>query len=246
MYLAALHHFFKDFWKRNGRRRFAEQPREPIDPQLYLEAVGLLHQLCLPGMKSVHLGGKIIPAQKAQVFRSSSGVIKGTLKVPKEDTIDLFIWGIDDRGVYYELSKDLNYLLALAAKLHKEQQELSFWQKLTQEQQKKSPIAPHQKYKPIQAHVHPEFAIALQTLEPNHFGSNVCEAFAFVEYISREVYHHLEQVRHNAWNQFYVWVQDNESFELDFSQEEEEALPIWQEELDKALEVSQAYFQDHA
>ncbi|RIY33671.1 hypothetical protein CJP74_01400 [Psittacicella melopsittaci] len=241
MYLAAMHHFFKDFWSKAKGRRSQTCPRDLIDPQLYSDIVTDFHKLWLPGLQAIHLGVAIIPAQQAQSFVSSTGAIKGTLKAAQEDRVEFMVWGVDDRGVYYELSKSYDYLLALAAKLKKETN-LDFWAKLTAEQKKHRPADG----KPILAHVHPEFALALADLDPNDYSQLLTQGYAFVELTCSQVYQQLEQVRHNDWNQAYLWVQANESFEVDFAQDNPEDLRagsrLWEQDLEEALETSNQYF----
>ncbi|RIY31123.1 hypothetical protein CKF54_07540 [Psittacicella hinzii] len=248
MYLAAFHHFFKDFWQkttaRRRKRNAAHQPRELISPVMYNQLVEDLGDLFVPGLQQLYFAVEVVPAVSEQEWVSHSGKLRGIKVTGAESTVDLYLWAVDDRGVYYEISRDLDYLLVLASKLLKEEDDLaSFWDKLTLEQKQSSPIAPEEQYRPILAKVHPEFALALKDMEPNDFAEYITQSYAYVETLAQEVYQHLEELRHNDWIQAYIRVQANNSFEIDFAEESEEEGHLWDQDLEEIQANSEAYLQ---
>lgn len=225
MYLSAFNYFFRDLWQKTlQRRKRAFQAREYIDPQLYLESAENLYELCLPGLQSVHLGIAIIPAHKGKAYVSSSGTVKGKLSKDQAPTVEMHLWGIDNYGRYYDLGQSQEYLLALAASLLLEQSEHSkknYWELLTHAQQRKAPKLSNEL---VLGKIPVEFSELISQIPAANYGELILKAYAFVEYKVYDIYQKCDALRHNNWNEMYLYITADDSFEVDFTESEEKRL----------------------
>ncbi|MFC6276068.1 hypothetical protein [Psittacicella hinzii] len=164
--------------------------------------------------------------------------------------VDLFIWGRNERNQVYDLLSDQTYLLALAAHL-KQDQELaskSWWQLLTQEQQKRSPVQPEQVVTLVPHELNPDFAARISQIKPEDYAKEIANAYAFVASRIWQIYNYCHEIRHNNWNQLYLEVDKFADFEVDFAEYSAEQLVqgerLWEDDYKEHCTLSSKIKQD--